>query len=295
MRLSHFRRHEGEEPWAGVVLDDDTVVNVETASEAAGFALPSTTVAILEEWEWHRKLELLAQYAAETGTGVVDKADLETFAPIRDPGKVIAVGLNYRDHAAEGGHDVPDTPVLFAKFPSSIVGGAEPIEWDPSVAEQVDYEAELVIVIGKEARDVDPDDAWDAIAGYTVGNDVSARDIQHGDGQWVRGKSLDTFGPTGPELVTSDAVADPHDLAIWTEVNGERLQESSTSQLIFGVNELVSFCSQTSTLFPGDLVFTGTPPGVGIYREPRVLLDDGDTVSVGIDGLGVLTNECRHR
>jgi len=148
-------------------------------------------------------------------------------------------------------------------------------------------------VIGTEARRVSPEDALDHVAGFTVGNDVSARDIQHGDGQWVRGKSLDSFAPTGPEIVTTDEIADPHDLDIWAEVNGERLQESSTSNLIFGIDELVSVCSQAFTLKPGDLLFTGTPPGVGVYREPPVLLEDGDEVSIGVEGLGELTNYCR--
>lgn len=295
MRLGQYRQDGDEEPWTGIAIDAETVVNVPEAAAGAAVDLPRGLGTILSEWGWRRKLALVEEYATETGIGVRSRADLDVLAPIGSPGKIIAVGLNYADHAAEGGRDVPETPVLFAKFPTAVIGQSEYIEWRPDATDQVDYEAELVVVIGKEASGIDPADAWDHIAGYMVGNDVSARDLQRGDGQWVRGKSPDTFAPTGPELVTSDEVADPHDLDIWAEVNGERLQDSSTDQLIFGVDELVSFCSQTSTLEPGDLLFTGTPPGVGIYREPQVLLDEGDTVTVGIEGLGELTNECRYR
>lgn len=295
MRLGTFRRDDSEEPWAGIVVDEESVIEVPIAAREAGLALARQLDGILTDWGWERKLALVEEYGAETGVGVRARENLDVLAPVQSPGKVVCVGLNYADHAAEGGRDVPETPVLFAKFPSAVIGPSQEIEWNPEATEQVDYEAELVVVIGKRATAVDPEEAWEHIAGYTVGNDVSARDLQHGDGQWVRGKSLDTFAPSGPALVTRDEIPDPHNLEIWAEVNGERLQHSSTDQLVFGVDELVSFCSQTSTLYPGDLLFTGTPPGVGIYREPPVLLDAGDEVSVGVEGLGVLTNECSHR
>lgn len=295
MRLGTFRSAGSMETWVGIVLDGESVVNVGEAGPAAGCPLPNDPSELLGVWGWRRKLELIGEYAAQTGIGVTPREDLETLAPVPSPGKVVAVGLNYSDHAAEGGHDVPETPVLFAKFPSSVIGPKQPITWDPTVAEKVDYEAELVVVIGETAARVDEETAADAIAGYTVGNDVSARDIQHGDGQWVRGKSLDTFAPIGPEIVTPDELPAPPELDIWTEVNGERLQDSSTENLIFGVAELVSFISQTTTLYPGDLIFTGTPPGVGVYRDPPALLSEGDSVSVGIEGIGVLTNECQYR
>lgn len=181
--------------------------------------------------------------------------------------------------------------MLFSKFPTTIVGPGDEIVWDPDYTKQVDYEGELVVVIGRETREVRAADAEEHI----VGNDVSARDLQHGDEQWVRGKSLDTFGPTGPDLVTLDEVGDCRDLDIWTEVNGDRLQNPATSNLIFEIDELVAFCSRAFTLRPGDLIFTGTPPGVGVYREPQTLLGDGDTVTVGIEGVGELTNTCRTR
>ncbi len=294
MRLGQFTISDAEPPWAGIVRDDDTVVNVSEAGTAAGIPMPGQLRDILGTWEWRRKLELIAEFADAAGEWVYSQEELSTHAPIVNPQKIICVGLNYRDHAAEGGREPPETPVLFSKFPGTIVGPQDAIRWDPSVTEEVDYEAEFVVVIGKTVKDIDPDEAWDAIAGFTIGNDVSARDIQHGDGQWVRGKSLDTFAPMGPELVTTDALDDPHDLDIWAEVNGERLQDSSTAELIFGVDELVAFCSRTSTLRPGDVIFTGTPAGVGVYREPQVLLEDGNSVTIGVEDIGTLTNPCEY-
>jgi 2-keto-4-pentenoate hydratase/2-oxohepta-3-ene-1,7-dioic acid hydratase in catechol pathway len=289
MRLGTYETGGGT--WPGVRTDAG-VVRLPEAGEAAGVDLPRHTSELLGTWEWRPKAELALDYAAETGVGVYDAGDLSRRAPVPNPGKIVCVGLNYRDHAEEGDNPIPDEPVLFAKFPTTVNDPGGEIAWDPDYTEQVDYEAELVAVVGEEARRVDADEAMDHVAGFTVGNDVSARDLQHGDGQWVRGKSLDGFAPTGPELVTTDEVSDPHDLDIWTEVDGERLQESNTGQFIFGVDELVAFCSRAFTLEPGDLVFTGTPPGVGVYREPPVLLEDGDEVTVGIEELGELHNHC---
>ncbi|MXV61927.1 FAA hydrolase family protein [Natronorubrum sp. JWXQ-INN-674] len=292
MRLGQYQTAETEEPWCGVRTDDETVVNLSEAGAAAGVTIGDRSTELLAEWEWQRKAKLAVEYADETNVGTYDLEEVERLAPITDPEKIVCVGLNYRDHAEEGDNPIPDEPVLFSKFPTSVTGPESPIAWDPDLTEKVDYEAELVVVIGREARRVDEDEALDHVAGFLVGNDVSARDLQHGDGQWVRGKSLDTFAPIGPELVTTDELDDPHDLDIWAEVNGERLQESTTANLIFGIDELVSFCSQAFTLEPGDLIFTGTPPGVGVYREPPVLLEDGDSVTIGIEELGELTNSC---
>jgi len=280
--------------WCGASTTDG-IVSLPEAGAAAGLDLPRRTRDLLGTWEWRRKAELALDHAWETGVGVSEESAVTRRAPVPDPGKVVCVGLNYRDHAEEGDNPIPDEPVLFAKFPTAVTGPGATISWDPDYTEQVDYEAELVVVIGEEARRVDADEAMDHVAGFTVGNDVSARDLQHGDGQWVRGKSLDSFAPTGPELVTTDEVDDPHDLDVWAEVNGERLQDSSTAEFIFGVDELVSFCSRAFTLQPGDLLFTGTPPGVGVYREPPVLLEDGDEVTVGVEGVGELTNGCVYR
>ncbi|WP_227356266.1 fumarylacetoacetate hydrolase family protein [Haladaptatus salinisoli] len=292
MRIGQYSADDAEAPWTGVRLDDGTVVNLPEAGAGAGVHLPETSTELLADWEWQKKAELAVEFARETGSGLYDDERIDRRAPVTNPEKVVCVGLNYRDHAEEGGNEIPETPVLFSKFPTTVTGPDSTIAWSPDLTEKVDYEAELVVVIGSETRRVEEDEALDHVAGYLVGNDVSARDLQHGDGQWVRGKSLDSFAPIGPELVTADEVSDPHDLHIWAEVNGERLQDSSTSNLIFGVGELVSFCSRAFTLKPGDLLFTGTPPGVGVYREPPVLLEDGDSVTIGIEKLGELTNDC---
>lgn len=293
MRLGTYTTTDDSTPWTGVRTDDGTVVSLSEAGRAAGLGLPDTTGELLESYAWREKADLAVSYAEETGVGAYDAEETSRHAPVTDPSKVVCVGLNYRDHAEEGDNETPDTPVLFSKFPTTVAGPEDTISWDPDLTKKVDYEAELVAVVGEEARRVDENDAMDYVAGFMVGNDVTARDLQHGDGQWVRGKSLDGFAPTGPELVTTDEVADPHDLDIYAEVNGERLQDSSTEHLIFGINELVSFCSQAFTLQPGDLIFTGTPPGVGVYREPPVLLEEDDEVTIGVEGLGEITNDCR--
>ena len=205
------------------------------------------------------------------------------------PGKIVCVGLNYRDHAAEGGQDLPKAPLLFAKWPNTLIGDGDPIVLPPE-SSQVDYEAELGVVIGAKAKRVSENDALDHVAGYICVNDVSARDLQFADGQWTRGKSPDTFCPVGPRLVPREEIADPQALAIRCIVNGEALQDSSTAQMIFSVAEIIAYTSQIITLEPGDLIATGTPAGVGVFRDPKVLLKDGDEVSVEIEGLGTLTN-----
>jgi 2-keto-4-pentenoate hydratase/2-oxohepta-3-ene-1,7-dioic acid hydratase in catechol pathway len=212
--------------------------------------------------------------------------------PIARPGKIVCVGLNYRDHAEEQGIEVPPRPLLFAKWPSSVVGPGEAIVL-PSVTREVDYEAELGVVIGAQARAVRADDALVVVAGYVCVNDVTARDLQFSDGQWTRAKSLDTFCPVGPELVPASEIADPQNLAIRCSVNGEVLQDSSTAHMIFGVAEIVAFVSEAITLEPGDLIATGTPAGVGYTRTPPRFLASGDTVTVEVEGVGALTNPVR--
>jgi len=205
------------------------------------------------------------------------------------PGKIVCVGLNYRDHAAEGGQDLPKAPLLFAKWPNTLIGDGDAVVLPPE-STQVDYEAELGVVIGAKAKRVSERDALDHVAGYICVNDVSARDLQFADGQWTRGKSPDTFCPVGPRLVPREEIADPQALAIRCLVNGKALQDSSTAQMIFSVAEIIAYTSQIITLEPGDLIATGTPAGVGVFRDPKVLLQDGDEVSVEIEGLGTLTN-----
>ena len=208
---------------------------------------------------------------------------------ITRPGKIVCVGLNYRDHAEEGGQALPKAPLLFAKWPNTLIGHGEAIVIPPETTE-VDYEAELGVVIGTTARRVSEANALDHVAGYICVNDVSARDLQFGDGQWTRGKSPDTFCPVGPRLVPREEVDDPQQLGIRCILNGETMQDSSTSQMIFSVAEVIAYASRTITLEPGDLIATGTPAGVGVFRDPKVLLKDGDEVSIEIDGLGTLTN-----
>ena len=210
-------------------------------------------------------------------------------APIR-PGKIVAIGLNYRDHAREAGLEIPDHPLVFAKFPSAVIGPDEPILIDPSLTARVDWEVELAVVIGARMRNVDAVNALEHIFGYTVANDVSARDVQFRDGQWVRGKSFDSFCPLGPNVVTRDELPDPQRLKLRTRVNGETVQDSATSEMIFGVRELLAYCSRSFTLDPGDVVLTGTPWGCGEFMDPARSLQPGDVVETEVDGIGVLRN-----
>ena len=209
--------------------------------------------------------------------------------PIERAGKIICVGLNYKDHAEEQGVEAPKEPLFFAKYTTALIGPGEPIVIPPLVT-QCDYEAELGVVIGSRVLRVSKENALEAVRGYICANDVSARDLQFSDGQWTRGKSPDTFCPVGPQLVPAADVADPHALRIRAIVNGETLQDSTTANLIFGIDEIISYASQTSTLEPGDLILTGTPAGVGVFRDPQRLLQSGDEVTIEIDGLGALTN-----
>ena len=208
--------------------------------------------------------------------------------PIPRPGKIVCVGLNYKDHAEEQGVDLPAAPLFFAKYTTALIGPGDPIVIPPVVT-KCDYEAELGVVLGSTVRNVSKENALEAVAGYLVANDVSARDLQFADGQWTRGKSPDTFCPVGP-LVSAAEVPDPHVLAIRAILNGETMQDSSTANLIFGIDEIISYASQTSTLEAGDLILTGTPAGVGVFRDPQRLLQPGDEITIEIDGVGSLTN-----
>ncbi|MBS1848580.1 MAG: fumarylacetoacetate hydrolase family protein [Actinobacteria bacterium] len=219
-------------------------------------------------------------------------ADVQLLAPIDRPGSVIAVGLNYADHAAESGMDAPSAPVTFPKLPQSIIGPGDPIRWRATESTEVDYEAELACIIADDIRDVSAADALGHVLGYTCCNDVSARDAQFSDGQWLRSKSFDTFCPLGPWLVTPDEVGDPQDLVIRCTLNGQRLQDSTTAKMIFGVAEIIAYLSRSFTLRRGDVITTGTPAGVGFSRKPPIYLADGDTVEVEIERIGTLSNPC---
>jgi len=208
--------------------------------------------------------------------------------PIDRPGKIICVGLNYRDHAEEQGVDLPPAPLFFAKYTTALIGPGDTIGIPPT-GTQCEYEAELGVVIGARVRNVSKENALEAVRGYLCANDVSARDLQFADGQWTRGKSPDTFCPVGP-LVPVAEIPNPHDLRIRAIVSGEVLQDSTTANLIFGIDEIISHASLTSTLEPGDLILTGTPAGVGVFRDPKRLLRSGDEVTIEIERIGELTN-----
>lgn len=239
-------------------------------------------------------LKAVAALAANPKAVKISANQAKFHAPIVDPRKIICVGLNYKDHAAESGSPIPKEPILFSKYPTALIGNGQTIVL-PKVSQEVDYEAEFVIIIGKKGRHLTLHNALEHVAGYTVGHDVSARDWQlRKDGkQWMVGKTFDTFAPAGPVLVTKDEVSDPQNLPIRLRLNGQVMQNSSTNQMIFGVKELLAYLSQVFTLEPGDMIYTGTPPGVGVARKPPVYLKDGDVVEVEIEGLGVLRNPVR--
>jgi 2-keto-4-pentenoate hydratase/2-oxohepta-3-ene-1,7-dioic acid hydratase in catechol pathway len=206
----------------------------------------------------------------------------------RDP-KIVCIGLNYKAHAGEQGVELPKAPLLFGKFANTLVGDGDAIVLPPDIG-HVDAEAELAVVIGERASRVPKERAFDVIAGYTCANDVSARDAQFGDGQWFRGKGFDTFCPIGPQIVEANGF-DPSDLRIQQRLNGDVLQDSRTSDLIFDIPTLVSYVSNAITLELGDLILTGTPEGVGVFRDPKIALKDGDVVEIEVEGIGILRNE----
>ena len=256
--------------------------------------IPATSATMLELIQagppaWAR----VEERSRATDAASLPLGSVRLLAPLPNPPKIVAIGLNYMDHCREQNVPVPDRPLVFAKFSSSIIGPGDDIVWDPALTQQVDYEAELGVVIGRRARRVSVERALEYVFGYTIVNDVSARDLQFPDKQWVRGKSLDTFCPLGPLIVTADEIPDPQTLAIKCRVNGRYLQDSSTSEMIFGVRELIAGLSHSFTFEPGDLIATGTPDGVGVFRRPPVFLEDGDTVIVEIEGIGQLENRAR--
>ena len=231
----------------------------------------------------------IGELLEENSAAVYPSEDVRLLPPIPDPEKIICIGLNYRDHAEEQNLNLPKNPLIFAKFSSSLIGNDEEIRL-PSISQKVDPEAELCVVMLESGKELSPERARQAIAGYTIGNDVSARDLQFSDKQWVRGKSCDTFAPCGPFLVTEDEIGDPHQLDIELRVNGKVQQSSNTRHLIFNCYTLVSYISQSITLKTGDLIYTGTPAGVGVFRKPPVFLKAGDVVEVSIEKIGTLRN-----
>lgn len=220
----------------------------------------------------------------------LDESRLELVAPVQRPSKIVCVGLNYSDHAAESNLKVPEKPLLFAKWANAIAGPGDEVAV-PVGCEQMDYEAELGVVIGRTASRVSVEEALSYVGGYTCLNDLSARDFQFGDGQWVRGKGQDGFCPSGPYVVTPDELPDPQALQIRCVLNGQVMQDSTTANMIFNVAHIISYISQGITLEPGDIIATGTPPGVGMARKPPVFLKPGDEVTIEIERIGSLTNK----
>jgi 2,4-didehydro-3-deoxy-L-rhamnonate hydrolase len=276
----------------GAVVDR-RVVDLAAASNGD---LPTDMLGFIESGA--EAWSLARQIAADSSATGVALDQVKLLAPIPLPRKnIVCLGLNYRDHAAEAARAagkelrLPKYPIYFTKPPTSVVGPDEAIVYDRSVTEQVDWEAELTLVLGRAGRDIPPGQAMGHVFGYTIGNDVSARELQfrHG-GQWFKGKSLDTFAPLGPWIVTADELADPHALGIRLRVNGVEKQSSNTRELIFDIPTMISELSAGVTLEPGDLIMTGTPHGVGFARTPPEFLQDGDVVDVEIDGIGILRN-----
>jgi len=232
--------------------------------------------------------EALTERCREAGV-LRPLAAIKLNPPVIAPGKILAVGLNYAAHAAEQNKKPPESPLIFSKNVTALIGLEDEIRL-PRISEQVDYEAELAIVIGKEATSVRAGDALEYIAGYTIMNDVTARDLQSRERQWARAKGLDTFAPCGPWLVTTEEITDPHSLGIELRVNGELRQKSNTSDLIFKIPEVIEFISQDLTLRPGDIISTGTPSGVGVYMQPPVFLKNGDEIEIRVERIGTLRN-----
>jgi 2-keto-4-pentenoate hydratase/2-oxohepta-3-ene-1,7-dioic acid hydratase in catechol pathway len=288
MRLATIQILEGSRPLPGsraAVVEGHAYVDLHATN-------PSLSVNMRELLGGGPAALSKALEAARSPDAVrIDAAHVKLSPPIPDPPKIICLGLNYRDHAIESGATIPKEPILFSKYATALIADGDTIVLPP-VSREVDYEAELVIVVGRRGRNIRPQEAMSFVAGYTIGHDVSARDwqLKKEGKQWMVGKTFDTFAPTGPVIVTPDELTDPHRLPIRLRLNSQTMQDSNTSQMIFDVPSILAYLSQVFTLEPGDLIFTGTPPGVGFARKPPVFLKAGDVVEVEIEGIGVLRN-----
>jgi 2-keto-4-pentenoate hydratase/2-oxohepta-3-ene-1,7-dioic acid hydratase in catechol pathway len=291
MRLAMFEP-KGQPSRLGVLRAHEVVDLAAAATQSGASAAYFASTAQFLEAGAEALSRTQSLLAASSSSVAYALETVRLCAPVPRPGKVVAIGLNYRDHSLEQGARLPSAPLLFAKFPTSVTGPYDPIMIPPGDP-QVDYEAELAVIMGLRCKAVPETHALEYVGGYTVLNDVSARKWQFADKQWVRGKSCDTFCPIGPWLTTCDDVPDPHDLDIATRVNGVTLQDSNTSKLIFRIPQLIAYISASITLEPGDIIATGTPEGVGVFRNPPIFLKNGDIVEVEIQGLGILRNPVR--
>ncbi len=284
MRFAHVVRPGSDEPRLALVDGDEAAIVEELFDGAPRF---------LEELIAGGD-ELLARVRASADRGMRHPLDGLRFASaVLAPPVILAIGLNYAAHSSELGLKTDSTPTVFVLWPNSLTGHDHTTIWPRSLSESVDYEAELGVIIGTPAKDVSPEDALGHVWGYTVVNDITARDIQYSEAQWSRCKSFDGFTPTGPFVVTADEVPDPQNLHIWTVLDGTTLQDASTNQMVRPVAALISHLSKSATLLPGTLISTGSPGGAGYSRDPQVFLRDRSTVTVGIDGIGSLTTHCR--
>lgn len=297
MKLISYRK-DGRES-IGVVVDERVVdINAGLALLGTSGILVHDMVHLLEQGDGALQTirqmvqayqQLLASDSADAQAVSFPLSEVTILPPVTRPQKILAIGANYRAHCAESGMPVPQKPIVFVKVTSALTAHGEAIVY-PRITQELDYEGELAVIIGKRARHVPEEDAMQYIAGYTIMNDVSARDLQRTEGQWSRAKGCDTFAPCGPWLVTADEIADPHNLTIETRVNGEVRQHASTGDMIFPIPFLIAYITSAMTLMPGDIITTGTSAGVGVYRQPKGLLQPGDEVSIRIEGIGELRN-----
>lgn len=285
MRFAHVTPFGPADPRLAVI-DGNEAILVDELFDGA----PRTLEALIAGGD-----ELLGRVrdAAASARSRLALADLTYASALLAPPVILAIGLNYAAHSSELGLKTDSTPTVFVLWPNSLTGHDATVTWPRSISESVDYEAELGVIIGRPAKDVSVDDALDHVWGYTVVNDITARDIQYSEAQWSRCKSFDGFTPTGPFVVTADEIPDPQDLHIWTVLDGETMQDASTSQMVRPVATLISHLSKSATMLPGTLISTGSPGGAGYSRDPQVFLRDRSTVTVGIDGIGSLTTHCR--
>ncbi|MEJ5253598.1 MAG: fumarylacetoacetate hydrolase family protein [Chthonomonadetes bacterium] len=297
MKLISYRR-DGQEGIGAVVGNRVVDLNAGLSLIGRSGTLAHDMVHLLEQGESARGTaeqlveayrRALEENPAQAHAVSCSLAEITYLPPVTRPQKILAIGANYREHCAESGMPIPQKPIVFVKVTSALTAHGEAIVY-PRITQELDYEGELAVVIGRRARRVSEEEAMHYVAGYTIMNDVSARDLQRTEGQWSRAKGCDTFAPCGPWLVTADEIADPHNLRIETFVNGEVRQQASTGDMIFAIPKLIAHIAAGITLLPGDIITTGTPAGVGVYRQPKGLLQPGDEVVIRIEGIGELRN-----